>query len=128
MNKFNKLYEATMNELTSNEGLAWLLSPAGDTPTIGDEKGKVKPNGVSVLKSPFGSYRYVYSKNGDIVSAIQIMSRDGKNGIVANVFTHKDHRRKGYATALHKQIQKDFTSISHSDDRSDDGANWIKSL
>jgi 8-oxo-dGTP diphosphatase len=92
-------------KIISNESLSYLTGAPGSVPAIGEETGKVKPEGISVLKSPFGSHRYVMSKNGKIVSAIQVMSANGTSGYVANVFTDKSERRKGNGKALIEKIK-----------------------
>lgn len=113
-------------EITSNEALAYLLGDKGKVTQIGNESGKFNTNGVSLFQSPFGSYRYVMSIDGNIVSALQIMSRDGKVGKIANAFTHKDYRRKGYGKQLFNYAKKKFNKIEHSDDLSDIGKLFAK--
>jgi len=72
--------------MQSNEYLDHLLSPQGRT---GSEKGRPVSDGIAVFRDEFGSYRYVMYEHGKAVSAIQVMSKDGKNGHVANAYTSR---------------------------------------
>lgn len=108
--------------------LAMNLAPKGEVPTIGAENGTVMPQGVSKLSSPHGSVRYVYAVGGEIVGALQLVTLDGKNARIANVYVKTPHRRKGIATKLYQQATKDFQSIKHSDDINTDGKAWRDGL
>lgn len=114
-------------EIDYNEHLIYLLGDKGKVPQIGNESGNFNPNGISLFKTSSGSYRYVMSKDSRIISALQIMSSDGKNGIVANVYTAKDARNKGYAKELFLYAKKKFKTIEHSNDLSDSGKLFVKS-
>jgi GNAT superfamily N-acetyltransferase len=105
--------------------LAYLLGPAGTIPQIGPEKqiGNASDGSVKFL-SPHGSYRYVYYIEGKPVSALQIVSKDGRNGNVANVYTTPEYRRQGLASKLLDRARQGFESIIHSKDLSTLGAMW----
>jgi hypothetical protein len=114
--------------------LAYLLLPPGKTKQIGAERGKVPTkDGLARYSNPpfFNSYRYVWYIDGQAVSAIQVMRRKHPTkwiGHVANVFTHPDWRRKGLATKLFRQAEKDFDVLKHSKDLSTSGSSWKSSL
>jgi predicted GNAT family acetyltransferase len=118
--------------IETNENLSSILHPMGKAPGIGPEKERIKaPDdgfGIQVLKSPHGSYRYVYLNQGVPVAAVQVVSRDGKNCQIANVYTHPDYRRQGLATLLLRRIEWDFKTVKHSEHLSDAGKAWKDSL
>ena len=105
-----------------------LLAPAGKSAAIGQEKGEIKPNGISRLVSAYGSTRYVFSENGKPLSVLQIMSRDGEHGVIANVYTVPEARRRHLAFALITMAKRDFKTIEHNDDLTHDGAAWASAV
>ncbi len=110
-------------------GLDVNLRDPGQVPGIGPERGKRPgPNGIGKYVSPHGSTRYVAYVQGQPVSALQVVSRDGRSARVANVFTSPEHRRSGWASTLMARARKDFGSISHASEEniSDDGKAWRK--
>ena len=112
--------------MESNEpDLSYLLAPAGGTKQIGPEKqiGSTRDGSIKFL-SPHGSYRYVRYVDGTPVSALQIVSSDGKNGQVANVYTLPEYRKQGFARELLDRAKQGFESITHSKDLSSLGAIW----
>ena len=110
---------------SSEPDLAYLLAPAGGTPHIGPERQIGNPRDGSVkFLSPHGSYRYVRYVDGKPVSALQIVSRDGENGQIANVYTVPEYRKQGFAKDLLDRARQGFESISHSKDLSSLGAIW----
>lgn len=113
---------------TNDAALADLLAPAGKSAAIGPEKGEIKPNGISRLVSAYGSTRYVFSENGKPVSVLQVMSRDGTHGVIANVYTVPEARRRHLAFALMTMAKRDFESVRHSDDLTNDGAAWASAV
>lgn len=76
------------------------------------------------FKSAEGSYRYVAFDGDTPVSAVQIMSRDGREGVIANVYTAPNYRRHGWATRLLDIARRRFSVIHHSTDLSPAGAAW----
>ena len=111
--------------------LHYLLGAPGTLPQIGDETGDPVNDGIARYDSPHGSYRYVYYINGQPVSALQVVSRDRRQGAkVANVFTHPDFRRQKLATQLLQQAQSDFRDVQHQprDTRSASANQWIDGL
>lgn len=105
--------------------LAYLLGPSSSIPQIGKEQQFGRPiNGSVKYLSPHGSYRYVYYIDGKPVSAIQIVSRDGKNAQIANVYTLPEYRRQGIAKELLNRAKQGFESIKHSQDLSTLGSIW----
>jgi ribosomal protein S18 acetylase RimI-like enzyme len=105
--------------------LLYLLGPAGTIPQIGPEKqvGREADGSVKFL-SPHGSYRYVHYIDGKPVSALQIVSKDGINGQIANVYTLPEYRKQGLARSLLDRARQGFESIAHSKDLSSLGAVW----
>ena len=105
-----------------------LLKPKGQAANIGFEMGSVKKNGIAKFTSPNGSTRYVMMDGGEPVSALQIMSRDGKDGVISNVFTLPSNQKKGLASKLMSKAKKDFKSIKHSDELTEQGARFANSV
>lgn len=84
---------------------------------------------VHIYRDSFGSYRLVkLDKDNFPVAAIQVMSPDGQQGVVANAYTHPDFRRRGYAADLVKIAQRLFSPLAFSEDRSGDGAAFVSSV
>lgn len=110
---------------SSEPDLQYLLGPAGSIPQIGQERqiGNPKDGSVKFL-SPNGSYRYVQYVDGKPASALQIVSRDGINGQVANVYTLPEYRKQGLARGLLDRARMGFKKITHSRDLSTLGAIW----
>ena len=109
--------------LVEETDLKYLLGDRGKIPHIGQEKGRKKKDGISKYVSPFGSYRYVYYLNGEAVSVLQVMAKEGIV-VAANVYTVGSVRRKGYASKLFKAAKKDFPFITLNKSRSSDGQAW----
>lgn len=119
--------------IISNEGLSYLLGKKSEVEQIGSEKkSPVKSSfndlTIELYISEYGSYRFVAIKNEEVVSAIQVMSRDGKVGYVSNAYTRKDYRNKGVGSELIKFIRKYFTEITFSEDRSILGERFVNSI
>src|SRR5574341_391879 len=112
----------------SANGLEAYLSPRGEVPGIGSERGATKVSGISRYVSPHGSYRYVLRESGEAVAALQIVSRDGLRGKIANVYVVPNARRRGLATRLLRHAQSAFSVIEHADPehRSTEAEAWIK--
>ena len=108
-----------------NENLRTLLAPPGQYPGVGHEHGSPVEDGISVFQDPNGSFRYVLYIGGIAVAGMQVMSREKGKGILANAFTHPDHRRKGYATQVLNRIRQDFPHLEYSKDRSEAGAGFV---
>jgi hypothetical protein len=107
-----------------------LFAGPGGVPFIGPETGKVKKDGLSVLKNPWGSTRYVWAVDGRIVGVLQIVHRPGDYARVANVVVKPDFQRQGIATKLFRRAEKDFGVVLHAEPaaRSPLGQSWISSL
>ena len=97
-----------------SEDLIAFLGNKSSVPAIGEEKGKKVDNGISKYTSENGSYRYVKYLDGIPLAVLQIVSRDGIHGQVANVYTVPKSRRKGFSKKLLSRAQEDFTTIGHS--------------
>lgn len=50
------------------------------------------------------------------------------DGEIAGVETHPDYQRRGLATELHRRAREISPHLMHSDDRTDSGEQWVKSL
>lgn len=111
-------------EMRSNEGLAYLLEPRASG-TTGPERKTRMGDGVNLYADPHGSYRFVFETGGRPVSALQVMSADGKHGHVTNAYTSPDFRRQGLASLLLAKARKRFSTLSYSEDRSEDGQDFV---
>ena len=106
----------------------YVLLPPGQTAQIGPERGTPINEGIACFDSPHGSYRYVFYRHGEIVSGLQVMSRDGAHGSIAYVFTRPEHRREKLAMRLLQAARQDFESVDHSTDLSDYGRLWKRGV
>jgi len=111
--------------MRSNEYLKSLLEPQA---TTGKEKEKKITPDISVFVDPFGSYRFVKFLDNQPISAVQVMSKEQGVGHIANAYTHPDYRRQGHARDLLQEISKIFKKLTVSDDLSDEGREWVKSV
>lgn len=128
INPDNYSHESLTESFNDDAGYD-LLKPIGQSINIGDESGDFINDGFSVFKNPYGSMRFVYSVDGDIKSAIQVMSTDGgKTGVIANVYTHPEYRRQGIATKLMEFTRSKVKNLVHSDSLTYDGSQWKNSL
>lgn len=103
-----------------------VLAEPGQNPGIGDEKEKKITPEISMLVSPYGSYRFIYRKGGKIVSGLQVVSRDGKNATTANVKTHPDFLRQGLAKELLGVARRKFKKVDHSEHLTDVGSKFAQ--
>lgn len=120
-----------------NESLAYLLvredrhiGPEHEVPIAprwqGGLRALTRNARATLLMSPHGSYRYIAFDGTTPVSAVQIMSRDGIEGVIANVYTAPNYRRHGWATRLLDIARRRFRVLSHSTDLSPAGAAWAE--
>jgi predicted GNAT family acetyltransferase len=103
-----------------NEALSYLLGPRSKVGVIGEEKGTVKPNGVSKLtvknsRDGYEAHRLVYAKDGKIVGAMQITKTPSGKPQVANTFVDPEYRRQGIGTELNQAAEKAFGALDRSD-------------
>jgi hypothetical protein len=109
-------------------GLESLLNPRSACYMIGEEIiTRVDPP-IEVWHSEYGSYRYVLLCQGEVMSCLQIVSRDGKTGRIAQVYTREGQRRKGFASRLYRLANEDFNRIDMSTDVSEAGDAFQRSL
>lgn len=101
----------------------------GESQSIGAETGRFKKDGISKLDAQFTpnenfiSRRYVKAEDGEIISFVQVTSTDGgKTATIANAATKDEHKRQGHASDLLAEARKDFESVEHSEDLSEEGA------
>jgi GNAT superfamily N-acetyltransferase len=99
-----------------SEMLRVYLGAPGTIPGIGAERGKPVLEGAARYKSPHGSTRYVWYEQGTAVSALQVVSHNGKTATVANVYTLPSHRRRGLARILIGVARNDFHRVDHADE------------
>ena len=128
-------YERWAYTAEGNESLEYLLyrdiraiGPEREVPVASRWQGGLRAltrnANVTLLISEEGSYRYIAFDGATPVSAVQIMSRDGVEGIIANVYTAPEYRRHGWATRLLDIARRRFRRIEHSTDLSPAGAAW----
>jgi predicted GNAT family acetyltransferase len=121
------IYKPNQGE-ANQDAMFDLLSNAGESVNIGAEKGRAKKNGISKFTSPYGSTRYVEYENGVAVSAMQLMSMDGKKAKIANVFTLPEKQKQGKASKLMQKARNDFDKVEHSEDLTKQGAAFANSV
>lgn len=111
----------------SADPLAATLLPPGDPRLgVGRESGRLRPDGISRHDDPYGSTRYLYSIGGVIASGLQVVSSDGREAVIANVYTRPEHRRRGLAAKLLARARRDFARVRHAEEGSlsDAGRGW----
>ena len=96
-----------------SEYLAVYLGDPGTVPGIGPERGKKPTSGIARYKSPHGSVRYVWYEHGTPFAALQVVTRDGRHAVIANVYTAPTRRREGLAAALLARARRDFQTVEH---------------
>lgn len=128
------IYTAYPTMMESAPDLSYLLGGPGKLPQIGPESVlQSTTNGISIYVSPHGSYRFLYMKNNMPIAALQVVTMDGQNASIANVWTDPEYRRKGLATQLLNAAKEQFAVVKHHDDvtdseLSDDGKQWKSSF
>lgn len=122
------MYQPTATTYEFSEDLISFLGEKSTIPAIGIEYGKKVNNGISKYVSQFGSYRYIKYIDGNPISVLQIMSKDGINGSVSNVYTKPEYRKRGYSKELWERAKQDFKTISHSEFLSESGKAFKQSV
>lgn len=125
LNITNKLFES------GSGGENDLLSPFNQSKMIGDETkifdyGDVQAYQSTYIHANNRSIRYVkLNDEGEIICVLQFRTKGprSKKGIIQNVYTRSDSRRKGYALELLKKARWDF-DVKHSKDLTTDGNAW----
>lgn len=95
---------------------------------VEEEYGKHIFNGISVFKSKCGSIRFVYSIDGEIVSALQVMIHSKSKSVATNVYTDTRYRRQGFAKSLFFFAKEKLGSLEYSLDRSEAGKLLVNSV
>ena len=113
---------------TVKKPMAGLLAPKGHHPGIGQESGRLTPNGIAKFTSPHGSTRYLLYEAGVPIAGLQVVSRDKQRAQIANVFTAPSRRREGLALKLLQKAKRDFETVTHSDDLSIEGQPWAEAV
>lgn len=103
-----------------------LLPPGHPGLPLGRESGHLRRDGISRHDDPFGSTRYLYSTDGTIAAGLQVVSQNGRDATVANVYTRPEFRRRGLARRLLERARRDFSNVRHADedDLSEAGRAW----
>lgn len=116
----------SVDERAEDPLAATILPPGHSRLGVGQESGRLRRDGVSRHDDPFGSTRYLYSIGGMIVAGLQVVSRDGREAVVANVYTRPGFRRRGLAAGLLSRARRDFAFVHHADEGylSDVGRVW----
>lgn len=113
-----------------SEYLAIYLGQPGTVPGIGSERGKQPTSGIGRYKSPHGSVRYVWYEHGTPLAVLQVVTRDGKQATIANVYTVSTRRHQGLAGALLVRARRDFKKVEHAEEAnlSEAGRAWRDKL
>ena len=117
----------------NNEDLSYLLGPRSRVGVIGEEVGTVRPNGVSALNvrnapEGYGGTRLVYTRDGQIVGAMQVMRTPNGPPMVANTYVAPEFRRSGIATELNRAAEEMFGRLERSEGPSEAGEAFRQSL
>ena len=106
--------------------LAIYLWPRSAIPGIGPERGPSRPprSGIARYVSDHGSVRYVSYQDQKPVAALQVVTRNGRHAVIANVYTAPNERRRGLARKLLERARHDFETVEHSEHLSDDARLW----
>jgi ribosomal protein S18 acetylase RimI-like enzyme len=89
---------------------ATILPPSDPNTAIGPEQ-CVSRGDIKRCRSPHGSTRYLKYDDGNIVAGLQVVSRDSKEALIANVYTRPEYRRRGLASALIDAARRDFRVV-----------------
>lgn len=89
---------------------------------VGKERGRPVRDGISKYVSP-ASVRYVLYEAGEPISVLHVVKMGPDDAVIANVYTTRAHRRKGYARVLLERARKDFR-LSHNQHLTEDGQGW----
>ena len=111
---------------TSQDDLSWVLSPPGTSPMVGNEQQVSFENNIAVYKDEYGSYRFVYFLNNEPISGLQVVSKDGTNGVIANVYTVPEYKRQGFARQLVNKSREVFDNIEHNKHLTDPGEGFAE--
>ncbi len=115
MPKSTTRLERDIHEYLDSPGsdpLAATILPPNDKRTgIGTEKCLRIRGSICRCRSPHGSTRYLRYEDGEIVAGLQVVSRDGKEAMIANVYTRPEHRGRGLASTLVAQARRDFRVV-----------------
>lgn len=115
------------SQQNNNDSMSYLLGH--DIPEYtGKEKHYPIKNGISSHVSDTGSHRFIFHKEGAPVSAIQVMPLGDGKAVVANVYTHPEFRRNGYASILLKHAKSIFPEIEYSKHATDDGQKFKEAV
>jgi GNAT superfamily N-acetyltransferase len=114
-------------------GMRDFLAPLGKVACIGPERRlarRTSPCGtvVETYVCPNGSTRYVATIDGVACGVLQIVSRDRRKGLVANVYVVPERRRQGMASMLLAMARTDFATVVHSTSLSPAGAAFAKAV
>lgn len=114
----------------TSEYLSTYLGDPGTVPGIGVERGKKPTSGIGRFKSLHGSVRYVWYEHGVPLAALQVVTRNGKQATIANVYTVSARRREGLAAALLAKARRDFRAVEHAEEAhlSPEGRAWRGTL
>jgi GNAT superfamily N-acetyltransferase len=99
-------------------GLALILRPKSRCPTTGHEIGRAVRHGVSRYSNAHGSVRYVLTIQGTPVGGLQVVTKDGKSALVANLYVVPGMRRQGIASHLLAKARRDFATVTYPGDES----------
>ena len=88
----------------------------------GQEKLIKKIGNIERYKGQFGSFRYIFRDEGNIVAAVQGVL---KPPILSNIFVANKYRRKGVASKLFAQAKKDIKGLKVSTDKSELGKKFF---
>jgi len=86
------------------------------------------PPEIDLYVSPLGSWRYVYQIDGRPCGVLQVVSRNGRDGQIANVYVLPAFRRRGIASELLREARKTFHTVHHSEYLSTDARRWIAAV
>lgn len=75
-----------------------LMSEYGDTPPIGRFEDYFVDTS-HMIRHGDGEVRAI-RENGKIIAALSVTAKSPSAAVLGNIVTHRDHRRRGYATAL----------------------------
>jgi len=130
------MYEATTG--AANEAaMMELLAPCSQSRSIGEEIPANKAarafvengeDGIALFRSPQGSFRFVFIKDGQALGALQVMQAKPGHEVAANIFVLPEARRRGVAQALFGAAHEKFQALRYSTDLTNDGAALLNSL
>lgn len=123
INKNDLINSKTPNFKDEKEELSWLLAPQNSVLSIintGTEKIYFKDDVFLIFESNIG-FRYQLLDKDKPIASLQVV-----NDTINNIYTSKNHRKKGLTSKLINRALKDFPELKHSNIQTELGKKYSR--